>query len=109
MKPIKPVRYDTAPWAQPSDDPKNNRPHFVYRVYDANDELLYVGVTVNVKQRMRLHKSNRVAWYGRMATVDTKEYPDKPSARLAEAKAINAEHPEFNVQMNHRTWLFPTP
>lgn len=36
----------------------DTRPHFVYRCFDVDGQLLYVGMSQNVGLRMRCHKSH---------------------------------------------------
>ena len=38
------------------------REHFVYRVYDSRDRLLYVGCTMRPGRRMRQHRANLASW-----------------------------------------------
>lgn len=68
----------------------------VYRCYDADGALLYIGVTTDVKRRMQLHASNkRSPWVARVARVEHEWYEDRVDALLAERLATVAESPEF--------------
>lgn len=79
--------------------------HHVYRIYDANDVLIYIGATSNLKARMATHRSMK-PWPGcapvvtvgaRMARWTSTEYPTRADAFAAERAAIRAERPELNT------------
>lgn len=82
-----------------------NVPHFVYRCYDADGRLLYVGCTAHVKPRLAAHRAGSGTarasqWlHACMARYEVSgRYPNKQEGRDAEANAIMDEHPLFNVQ-----------
>ena len=68
----------------------------VYRIYDADSRLIYIGATKNLKQRLENHRS--VSWWNSLtARVEVESYPDVKSALTAEAAAISTERPAFNL------------
>lgn len=67
-----------------------------YRVYDAENNLLYVGASVNVFRRMRQHRDESW-WYPQATRVIAREYVNRRDARYAEALAIRDERPIANV------------
>lgn len=69
----------------------------VYRVYDADDRLIYIGCSQNLEQRMSNHR-NQSWWIYLAARVESQAYSDLAAARQAEAAAIQAEKPAFNLQ-----------
>jgi len=75
----------------------NQEPHVVYRIYGTDDNLLYVGVTVNFRTRLQWHK-NRGTWpdseYGRHELT---WYDNRPEAESAELAAILTENPRYNM------------
>lgn len=73
------------------------RPHDVYRVYDKDGILLYVGCTVNVERRIKQHKAEYAGWCRQAATVTVEEYADFATARAVESLAIHEERPVWNV------------
>lgn len=85
--------------------PLGERAHWLYRCYDAEGFLLYIGVTSNIEARMATHKGTpRTGWsypngqlHERMATYEAEEFPDRQSAFEAEAMAIRAERPPLNI------------
>lgn len=77
--------------------------HFVYRCFDADGVLLYIGSTGNVKRRMAMHargksRASRTvsALMARYATEGP--YTDRAAAEAAEQAAIVAESPLLNIQ-----------
>lgn len=94
-------------------------PTAVYRCYDADGGLLYIGMSVNPKQRLYQHRSRRSPWVDRYASM-TEEWFAGPraamKARDAEVAAIAAERPAFNLEHNpggptvrRRRGAYPNP
>lgn len=80
-----------------------NQSHFVYRCYDKDGDLLYIGCTVDLKQRMADHRRGRQAASRWLAVfMDRYEtegpYRNRDAGREAERQAIQAERPLFNYQ-----------
>jgi hypothetical protein len=75
-------------------------PHAVYRYYDADDVLLYVGISKQLAVRERTHIQNAV-WMKYATRSAITRYPSKLEARRAEVSAIKNEHPVFNVAGNN--------
>lgn len=71
-------------------------PHYVYRAFDSYGHLLYVGCTVNVKQRMSAHGSQS-KWFRFAETIAVNDYPSRSEARKVEAHAIATEGSYFNA------------
>jgi len=67
----------------------------VYRHFDADGLLLYVGVTNNPKRRLHEHKC-RAVWADQIDQVSVKWYPDREIALARELEAISEENPIFN-------------
>jgi hypothetical protein len=69
---------------------------FVYRLFDADDRLLYVGISCMPGMRVSAHKRRR--WGHLIARVEAGEsYPTEAEARTAEKRAIETEDPTFNI------------
>jgi predicted GIY-YIG superfamily endonuclease len=69
------------------------RSAFLYRVYDIEGVLQYIGQTTDVRRRIWDHiKSNRFP----MMTYTTEEYPTREAAAMAERAAIKTERPLHN-------------
>lgn len=80
-------------------------PHYLYRCFDEDGRLLYIGCTSNVEKRMSVHRSNRRQKASRWLRVCMDRYEvDGPflsleAARGAERDAIAAERPLFNLDL----------
>lgn len=75
----------------------------VYRVFDADGALLYIGSSRNPLFRLAEHgRDSRVGWFPLAARVDIVHYDTIDAALLAEAAAIAAEVPRFNCEHNPR-------
>lgn len=71
------------------------RPHLLYRWYDVDQRLIYIGITSAPKHRFKMHRNWWVWKY--VSTVELERFPDKVAAEVAEQSAIETEHPAFNV------------
>lgn len=76
------------------------RTGYVYRLYDANKALLYVGKTYSLKSRLfgqggHVHKD----WFSEAMAVHVVEYRSEADALLAEGFAIRRESPRYNVMV----------
>lgn len=74
-------------------------PFALYRYFDQGDRLLYIGISGNVPVRETTH-IGRSRWMELAAGSKIKRYGTADEALAAEAAAIKAEHPLFNVQHN---------
>jgi predicted GIY-YIG superfamily endonuclease len=68
----------------------------VYRHFDADDRLLYVGMSINPLRRLEQHRY-RAEWFSRIAKVTIEWFDECFAASEAEIAAIKAEKPEYNV------------
>jgi predicted GIY-YIG superfamily endonuclease len=67
----------------------------LYRFFDTDGRLLYVGVAMDPDRREIGHRSNS-PWH-HLATQRTDEWlSSRPEAVAAEKRAIQSEHPAFN-------------
>ena len=78
----------------------------LYRLYDAGDVLLYVGITSSLKVRMTQHVVDK-PWWGDVARKTVRWYPVRKEAATAEAAAIKAEKPKYNIAHGRRRVLSP--
>lgn len=69
---------------------------YVYRQFDSAGVLLYVGFSVDVKRRMRAHRTTS-SWRHQIATVTSELFLTRKAALFAERRAIVNEHPLFNA------------
>lgn len=68
---------------------------YLYRHFDKDGNLLYVGISLSVIQRLSQHK-NCSPWYHKIAKIEVETFDDRASALVAEKKAIIEEHPIYN-------------
>lgn len=71
-------------------------PTAVYRLYDADGRLIYIGQSQRMGQRMRGHMLN--SWFYELVdSIELEYYPTRPAAVAAETLAIQEMQPAFNV------------
>ena len=75
--------------------------HALYRVYSADNELLYVGISARVLGRIAEHKESK-DWFIETARVDIVWFATKEEVIAAEAYAIKSEYPLYNKHLNDR-------
>jgi hypothetical protein len=68
----------------------------VYRFYDADNRLLYVGVTENWPARFHEH-AKKAAWYKHARRIDLKPFDSREEALAEELRAIHDEDPLWNI------------
>jgi hypothetical protein len=69
---------------------------WLYRLYDAADVLLYVGVTDNLPRDRFNRHGRRHGWWPEVSTVDLEPHRAIWLALAAERAAIKAERPLYN-------------
>lgn len=80
----------------------------LYRFYDADGRLLYVGCTVDLARRTSEHR--QMSWWFQMVTKTRLQvFVAEEAARAAEAVAIQEEQPAFNKvgtgrRLGYATW-----
>ncbi len=71
------------------------QPTYVYRCFDKGGELLYVGASVNPRDRIQTHY--RKPWGRKIAVVWVRRYATRRTAMNAERRAICFESPRHNM------------
>ena len=69
----------------------------LYRHFNADGALLYVGISVNALSRLGEHRQSS-EWYKQIVKVTLEHFPSRKEAEEAETKAIKSEKPKFNVR-----------
>lgn len=69
----------------------------VYRLYDTDGGLLWVGTTANFKARLAHHKSTR-SWGPDIFSHIIEEFPTAEDAAMREEELIESLAPLFNVR-----------
>lgn len=83
-------------------------PTSLYRLFDADGQLLYIGIALDTVRRLDEHANDK-PWWGEVATVTLEHYPGRVEAQEAERAAIQDEHPAYNIchmaGRGFRAWL----
>lgn len=69
----------------------------LYRMFDADGELLYIGRTARPGNRWEYHR-NTAFWWLRVTTITVEHFLTRDEASVAELDAIAKERPTFNVK-----------
>lgn len=68
----------------------------LYRYYDANSQLLYVGISLSTLARATQHRSSS-GWWTLIARMERTVYANRRIALQAEREAIKTENPIYNI------------
>jgi predicted GIY-YIG superfamily endonuclease len=81
-------------------EPTHNDGTQMYRLYNADGTLLYVGISWSALSRITQHKTDK-PWWTTVTRVDITTIPgDRAAAESAERHAIHTEQPLHNVVHN---------
>ncbi|HEY9408453.1 MAG TPA: GntR family transcriptional regulator [Jiangellaceae bacterium] len=69
----------------------------LYRLYDATDRLLYIGITKTPATRWQQHAREKSdSWWSDVARKTIEWFNSRPEAEVAEVNAIRTEGPPYN-------------
>jgi hypothetical protein len=71
------------------------KPSCVYRLFDGDGVLLYVGMALRPDNRIVRHRSK--PWGHLIASCTESWYPNREQAKAAERSAIHHEDPVYNL------------
>ena len=74
-------------------------PYVLYRYFDDEGRLLYLGISGDYATRQGVHNSTS-RWMPLAASSAINRYKTRGDVQKAEQEAVEAEHPLFNVQYN---------
>ena len=75
----------------------------LYRFFDADGRLLYVGMTHRLAARTSEHsRSAATTWWPKVASRTIEWFDSRSEAKTAESSAIRSENPAFNVMHTRR-------
>lgn len=77
-------------------------PGVLYRCFDADDRLLYIGATYNLERRTKAH-AHRSPWWPQVARVTSESFEFRWQAMTAERAAIVNEKPLHNRRTHYRS------
>ena len=72
----------------------------LYRHFDAEGTLLYVGISLSAVSRLSQHVKATYDWTKDIKTVTIEKFDSRPSALRAERNAIKTEKPLYNKNHN---------
>ena len=75
-------------------------PHYLYRHYDANNNLLYIGITKDIAVRTNEHKRTS-RWIKLSSRIELENHKGTYAAAHAEERAIKKERPIYNITFNN--------
>jgi excinuclease UvrABC nuclease subunit len=87
---------DTWAEAQRNAPPSPTEEVCLYRHFDAEGVLLYVGVSLSVIHRLAGHRS-RSRWFRQIARITVEWFANRGEALEAERLAIREEKPLYNI------------
>lgn len=76
-----------------------NEPTQLYRHFDAQGRLLYVGISLSTVARLTQHR-NSSDWYSQISRVEIQKFDTRSEAEGAEWEAIQKEKPIHNIVGN---------
>ncbi len=68
----------------------------LYRHFDKNRNLLYVGISLSAIQRLEQHKTDS-KWFNQIATITVQHFNSRSDAQWAETQVIHNENPKYNI------------
>lgn len=80
----------------------------LYRHFDTDGRLLYVGVSLSTVARLSSHMCES-KWSGQIASITIERFPTRQEALAAEAAAIKLERPAHNVAQGEKPVVLWTP
>lgn len=80
-------------------DDSRDSPNVLYRMFDADDNLLYVGITFNPQSRFTAHRRDK-EWWRDIARISLSHYECRVDLAEAERQAIRDEQPLYNLSLN---------
>lgn len=74
----------------------DERTYYLYRHFDAGDELLYVGISCSPLNRTAEH-SRKAKWFREIKIIKIEMYETREAVAFAEKEAIKKEQPIYNI------------
>ena len=74
----------------------NDKRTCLYRHYDKEGILLYVGISLNIIIRTAKHE-NKSHWWRQICNIKIQHFSTRKEAEEAEREAISKENPLYNV------------
>jgi hypothetical protein len=84
-----------AGWTEDETSHSKSPPVSLYRHFDQDGALLYVGISLNAVSCLSAHR--RSPWSNRIARIEVESHPTREAALAAELAAIRNEKPLHNI------------
>lgn len=78
----------------------------LYRHFDAEGRLLYVGVSTSLIRRLEQH-GRYAHWFSSIAKITIQHFANEREALAAELDAIRTEEPMYNIQHTDVGYIGP--
>lgn len=88
--------------------PRYNQPAVLYRMFDKDQLLLYIGISKSVQARLAAHGKDK-DWFTDVCAVFLEHFPRRSAAAAAEQAAIRKERPRYNIAHNQSPDIKPRP
>lgn len=75
---------------------ERKKTHCLYRMFDSNGDLLYVGISCNPPVRIKQHSRDK-DWFPEVRTITLESFHTRDELEQAEKRSIQTEHPKYNV------------
>lgn len=72
--------------------------HFLYKMHSHGGSIIYVGITSDVKRRLKQHAEK--FWFGEVAWVETAQFETRAELEAAERELIASLKPKYNKTHN---------
>lgn len=79
----------------------SSRRYCLYRHFDADDALLYLGISISHFNRLAQHKDCS-SWFSKIVKVTLEFYDTRDAVLSAEKNAIINEKPKYNIHHNYK-------
>lgn len=73
------------------------RSTYLYKHWNYDGVVIYVGITANPEQRLYNHKRN-ASWFKEVSQVSFKKFSNRLMARTAERYSIKTDKPAYNLR-----------
>lgn len=78
----------------------------LYRYFDADDDLLYIGISIDPDGRLKAHRHGHAPWVGAAARRTIEWHDSRTLALKAEEVAVKTERPAYNGTHNYDDAVF---
>ena len=77
--------------------------NYIYRFYDKENKIIYVGKTNNLQKRFSQHKKKE--WWYQVYTIDVAEVSNKYMTDIYEQYYINKQTTKYNIKDTNIKYL----